>query len=135
MSEQEIATYNLWNTKKIQTANLRPKSVKNGCIYWTKIGKNIGCEVFGKGDNFTRPVLVLMKFNAGKSLFLGVPLTSKFKNSPYTHIFRDSNDKLQTALLDQVRIFDTRRILSRCGNVDETEFKNIKDKLANILAE
>ena len=135
MSEQEIATYNLWNAKKMQTADLRPKSVKNGYIYWTKIGKNIGCEVFGKGENFTRPVLVLKKFGIGKSLFLGVPLTSKLKNSPYAHIFRDNNNKLQTALLDQVRIFDTRRILSRCGSVDKMELKNIKDKIANILAE
>ena len=38
----------------------------------------------GKGDYFTRPVLVLHKFN--KNLFWGIPLTTKIKNNPFFRI-------------------------------------------------
>ena len=136
MIKQEIQDYYLWNTKKIQTAVSKPKNVKCGYIYWTKIGKNIGCEVFGKNANFTRPVLVLKRIDLQKSLFLGIPLSSKLKNNPYSYIFKDSKGRFQNALLDQIRIFDTRRILSRCANIDKTELKNISSKISvYILAE
>ena len=131
--EQEINTYNLWNISKIHTAQSKPKNVKNGHIYWVKIGKNIGCEVFGKGDLFARPVLVVKRLQ--NSLFFGIPLSSKIKNNPHSHIFVDSRDKRQNALLNQMRMFDTRRIVSRCSKINEVELQNIVDKIsAYILA-
>ena len=45
------------------------------------IGKNIGYEQNGKGDEFLRPVVVLRKFS--NRYFLGVPLSSKEKGGNY----------------------------------------------------
>lgn len=53
-----------WNEVKKAT-NAKPYenikiSEKN--IYWVKIGQNVGSEIYGKGEYYTRPVLVLKKF-------------------------------------------------------------------------
>lgn len=129
MLEQEINDYNLWNVAKIQTATAKPKNIQNGYIYWTKIGKNVGCEVFGKNADFIRPVLVIKRFSIKSSLFLGIPLSSKIKNNPQSYIFTDSKGKKQNALLNQMRVFDTRRIVSRCSKINENELQKIRDKI------
>lgn len=129
MLEQEINDYNLWNVVKIQIATAKPKNIQNGHIYWTKIGKNVGCEVFGKNANFIRPVLVIKRFDIKSSLFLGIPLSSKIKNNPQSYIFTDSKGKRQNALLNQMRVFDTRRIVSRCSKINENELQKIRDKI------
>lgn len=134
MLEQESSDYNLWNVVKIQASKSKPKSIKNGNIYWVKIGKNIGCEVFGKGENFTRPVLVIKQFNTKSTLFLGIPLSSKIKNHPLCYVFVDSKNKSQNAMLSQMRVFDTRRIVSRCSKIDENELRNVIKKISAILA-
>lgn len=135
MLEQEINDYNLWNVAKIQTATAKPKNIKNGYIYWTKIGKNVDCEVFGKNIDFIRPVLVIKRFSIKSSLFLGIPLSSRIKNNPQSYIFIDSKSKKQNALLNQMRVFDTRRIVSRCSKIDENELQKIRDAIsAYILA-
>lgn len=53
-------------------------------VWWTSIGLNIGHEENGKNQFFTRPVLVVRKFNS--HLFFGVPLTTKVKDNRYYHL-------------------------------------------------
>lgn len=36
---------------------------KEGQIWWCHLGMNLGEEEYGKGPNFTRPVLILKKFS------------------------------------------------------------------------
>lgn len=55
-----------WNEIKKQinsSQTLKYPSV--GKIYWCSIGYNVGREVYGKGDRFRRPVLVLNAFKNG----------------------------------------------------------------------
>ena len=47
---------------------------RQGEIWFVSIGQNIGYEVFGKGEQFLRPVLVFRKIN--KSTFLSIPAKS-----------------------------------------------------------
>ena len=133
MSGQEISDYHLWNTAKIKTAQSKPKNIQNGHIYWTKIGKNIGCEVFGKNLDFVRPVLVVKRFSIKSSLFLGIPLTSKIKNNSHSYIFTDSKNRQQNALLNQMRVFNTRRIVSRCGKINYDDLKKIAVRLSDYI--
>lgn len=76
------ANFDEWNeVKKAINSDTKPKSPHKGKIYWISIGQNIGCEIYGKGDNFARPVLVLSKIQIGYiDSFVGVPLSSKTKN-------------------------------------------------------
>lgn len=120
-----------WNAVKKSIDNTQTKQgVKNQRIYWTKIGQNVGNEVFGKGNNFARPVLVV-------DTFLGVPLSSKAQNKKgkFYHKFIDSKGKMQVALLGQIRIFDTKRIETYIGKIDDENFKQIKEKIKNHIVE
>src|SRR5438552_937336 len=54
---------------------------REGEIWWIRLGKNIGYELDGKDREFTRPVIVLKKYN--QYSFLALPLTTKSKANPY----------------------------------------------------
>jgi hypothetical protein len=36
---------------------------REGEVWWVRLGKNIGCETDGKSREFTRPVIILKKYN------------------------------------------------------------------------
>lgn len=57
---------------------------------------NIGMEIYGKGELYLRPVLII---NAkDQNTFIGIPLTSKIKNSRYGCVIKTSDNKLHTVL-------------------------------------
>ena len=123
-----------WNVvkKHIDSSTTRQR-VEIQRIYWTKIGQNIGNEVFGKGVTFARPVLVISVFF--NDTFLGVPLTSKTqkKRGKFYHKFVDSKGKEQVALLGQVRIFDIKRIGAYLSKIDNQNFAKIKEKIKSEI--
>lgn len=57
--------FDSWNERKksLNKVKLIRKLVKK--IYWLSIGLNIGAEVYGKNEFFTRPVLVINSFYNG----------------------------------------------------------------------
>ena len=125
-----------WNAikKSIDTQKIIKKA-QNKRIFWVCIGQNVGSEVVGKSGIFTRPVLVVNVFFNGT--FLGVPLSSKAQNKKgkFYHKFIDSKGKMQVALLGQIRIFDTKRIETYIGKIDDENFKHIKEKIKNHIVE
>jgi hypothetical protein len=54
---------------------------REGEIWWVRLGKNIGYETDGKSREFTRPVVILKKYN--QYSFLALPLTTAPKPNPY----------------------------------------------------
>lgn len=125
-----------WNERKKSLNKvklIRRVSVKK--IYWLSIGLNIGAEVYGKNEFFTRPVLVINSFYNGT--FLGIPLSSKTKNKKgfLFHKFKDNKGALQVALLGQMRVFDTKRIKTYIGKINDKDFEMIKNKIVeNIIS-
>lgn len=98
------------------------------------MGYNVGREVYGKGDKFRRPVLVLNAFKNG--IFFGIPLSSKTKNKTgfMFYKFKDSQNREQVALFGQARHFDIKRIFQYMGKVNKTELGIIRKKFAeNII--
>jgi len=77
----------------------------------------------GKGDSFTRPVLILKKYD--RFSFLAVPLTSKAKKGTWYFTFTH-NDKEQTVVLSQGRVINYKRLKELVGKVDSNDYKNIK---------
>ena len=124
-----------WNVVKKRVSAKTPKGwVKNGAIYWVNIGYNVGIEVFGKGNDFTRPVLVLNKLPNGA--FLGVPLSSKLENKTGFMFFKflDSSGAMRVALLGQIRVYDAKRVSNLQGKVNARTFSELKQAVAkNIL--
>lgn len=123
-----------WNAvKKHIDSNQTKQGVEIQRIYWTKIGQNVGSEVFGKGENFARPVLVISAFYNGT--FLGVPLTSKIQNKRgrLYYKFMDNKGKMQTALLGQMKIFDIKRIGAYLSRIDDENFVKLKEKIKSEI--
>ena len=57
---------------------------REGEIWWVRLGHNIGYEADGKSREFTRPVIILKKYN--QYSFLELPLP--FKQRPALHAMR-----------------------------------------------
>ncbi|MBZ7991787.1 MULTISPECIES: type II toxin-antitoxin system PemK/MazF family toxin [unclassified Campylobacter] len=129
--------YDEWNeVKKAINNKEKTKIVKVGKVYWVSVGKNIGCEIYGKGCDFVRPVLVIKTlFISGKKAFLGVPLSSKtYINDKLRFVFTDKNGVLQSALISQIRIYDNKRVINNSNiKINNDDFLNIKEVAKNEL--
>lgn len=58
--------FDSWNElkKKIDVEKNEPdRFPKEGEVWMSSLGKNIGYEQNGSGDNFSRPILIIKKFN------------------------------------------------------------------------
>ena len=61
------------------------------------LGKNLGYEQNGSGNNFSRPVLVLKKFN--NRMFWCIPLSTKQNKFDFYYNFIDPNVEKKFLLL------------------------------------
>ncbi len=124
--------FNEWNNLKQEiqdkeiTINIKEKN-----IYFLSLGQNIGTESYGKGDKFLRPVIVFKKL--GKNYFLGIPLTSKVKDGNYYFTFNRKNGKKNTAMLNQMKTFDAKRVVSFGGKISNNIYENLKVKVEEFL--
>ncbi len=104
---------------------------KVGEIWWCSIGMNIGTEIYGKGNDFTRPVLVI---NAeGSESFIGIPLSSKIRNTKYSYTIKTNDNKLHTVLFYQIRNFDKRRLVRRVYTLSDSEMNHVRQIFYKIF--
>lgn len=106
-----------------------PPLFKEGEIWWCHFGENIGTEMNGKGDSFTRPVIIIKKYD--RYSFLAAPLTSQGKEGTWYFTFIH-NHKNQTAVLSQVRVINYKRLKELVGKVDSTDYNNIKKAFLDL---
>jgi len=125
--------YDEWNiVKKDIESKEKIFTFKVREIYWLRVGQNIGYEVYGKGDDFVRPVLVFRKFS--KESFLGIPLTSQTKEDMFHYGFKAINqDKDNYAILSQIKLFSSKRIKVKMGKISNEDFNELKVKLKELL--
>ena len=126
--------FDKWNSvkKNITTKNIFTFKVRE--IYWLKLGKNIGFETDGKGEEFLRPVLVFRKFS--KDSLLGIPLTTSIKDDMFHYKFTiKSNQKINYANLSQIKLFDAKRLDHKLGSIDKLEFTKLTNKLKRLIFE
>lgn len=95
------------------------------------MGKNIGYEQDGKGDDYLRPVIVLKKFS--KDSFLGIPLTSKDKEGIFYQKVHFHKNRTSTAILSQMKLFDTRRVHYKLGRIRDNDMLELKEKLQKLI--
>ena len=60
-----IKRFTEWMTlkKQLDIRYRTPPDFKDGEVWWCHIGENVGSEISGKSDFFTRPVLILKKYD------------------------------------------------------------------------
>lgn len=94
-------------------------------VWWVSFGKNIGSEINGKSEWFSRPGLIIKKLSA--DFYLVAPTTSKIHTGNwYAQIKLQKGDSY--VCLHQIRTIDYRRLYSRIGQIESVEFMAVKYK-------
>ncbi len=126
--------FDKWNSKKKKIDAFSDfQHPKEKEIWWCRIGLNVGTEVYGKGEEYTRPVLVVNAESSENCII--VPLTSKLKNKKYSCIIKTIDDKLHSALVFQIKNADKRRFKEKIYSLADDEYAKVKecfDKLYKI---
>lgn len=105
--------------------------IRAGEIRWVNLGVNVGSEIDGKGELFSRSVLILHVI--GIQLALVIPLTSKIKSIPgYLEFTWKSS--INSLCLHQIKVISQKRILSRKGRISEEKLKAIKTEIVKFYA-
>jgi len=123
--DNDLLSYDKWNeTKKDLVRKKEIIYFREREIYWANIGENIGFEQNGKGNDFTRPLLIFKKFS--KYIFCGIPLSTKKKNGSFFFTFNFKDNQISTALLVQSRTYDVKRLDKKMGKISVDDFERLK---------
>ncbi|WP_324172091.1 type II toxin-antitoxin system PemK/MazF family toxin [Sulfurimonas sp.] len=127
--------FDKWNIVK-QKSHFHQKiiGIKERDIVFVRMGQNVGYEQDGKGDEFLRPVVIMKKFN--KNMFLALPLTTKKKENIYHYEFsytnKSKNSIVNSAILSQVKMFDTKRVKYKSGVMNINDFETMYEKFVKV---
>jgi mRNA interferase MazF len=101
-------------------------------IWWANIGENIGHEENGKDSQFTRPFVIVKKFN--KELLFGIPCSSVDKENKYYFKIKIEAINFKTsALLSQARAISSKRLVRRIDKIGSGSFKKLKTALNKAI--
>jgi mRNA interferase MazF len=95
------------------------------------LGANVGTEQDGKGGNFTRPVVVLAKFNEHSCLVL--PLTGRERRGRYYCYLGEVQGRPSSAILSQLRLIDSKRLIQKAGSISPDQRAALKEAVTDIL--
>lgn len=104
---------------------------KRGEVWMCILGKNIGYEQNGSGESFSRPVLVLTKFN--NHMFWCVPLSTKQKAFDFYYNFTDPNMNNVSAILAQLRIMSVKRLRRKMYELPNRDVQVIRGMLIKMI--
>lgn len=108
---------------KLHETEHKPPLVSEGDIWWASVGENVGSEINGKSDLFSRPVVILKKLSHG--FYFVVPTTTQERKGSWFVAFRQK-EKTMVACLHQARAIDYRRLSSKLGTIDDEDFGRVK---------
>lgn len=126
--------FDLWNElkKKIEAEENQPdKFPKEGEVWMSSLGRNIGFEQNGSGDNFSRPVLIVKKFN--NHMFWAVSLSTKQKKFDFYFNYVDPDGQKVSAILAQMKLISVKRLRRKLYELDSKKLGEIKLKLKSFL--
>ena len=126
--------FDSWNElkKKIDSGAVGPdRFPKEGEIWMSAVGKNIGFEQNGSGDNFSRPVLIIKKFN--NHMFWTIPLSTKQKKLDFYFNFTDLGGNKVSAILAQLKLMSLKRLKRKVYDLSGEYLKEVKVRLKGFL--
>lgn len=132
--ENEGKEYDIWNELKKKTqfdSEIPTYFPQEGEVWMSALGKNIGHEQNGSGDNFSRPVLVIKKFN--NHMFWCVPLSTKQKSFDFYFNFTDPNNEKVSVILAQLKLVSVKRLKRKLYDIDSEVFVKMREKLRNFI--
>ena len=126
--------YDSWNElkKKIQSGADTPDFFpQEGEVWMSSLGKNIGFEQNGSGTNFSRPILVVKKFN--NHMFWCASLSTKQKKFDFYYNFTDPNGEKVSVILAQLKLVSVKRLKRKLYGILNNDLTKVKDKLRGFL--
>jgi mRNA interferase MazF len=123
--------FDKWNEdKKILDKNIRDLEFKEGEVWWCHFGLNIGEEVYGKGENFRRPAIILKKLSHNSCIVL--PTTTKERNGTWYFKFNNKN-KDRWAMMNQIKFISANRLYVKESEMNKDELIELKKSVADLL--
>jgi len=126
--------FDRWNElkKKIDTKRNMPNNFpKEGEVWMCDVGLNIGFEQNGSEDNFSRPMLIIKKFN--NHMFWAIPLSTKQKDFDFYFNFIDPNGLKVSAKLAQLKLVSVKRLKRDLYILPNDTFIEMKTQLKRFL--
>lgn len=123
--------FDKWNEVKKGTNAEEPRLYTMREIWWCRLGVNVGFEQDGSERLFLRPVVIVRAF--GPNICLILPLTASKQKHPLRISVGDVQGRQASALLSQMRIIDTRRLVEKVGFMDKQVFAELKKALKNLF--
>ncbi|MDB5265388.1 MAG: sulfate adenylyltransferase subunit CysN [Parcubacteria group bacterium] len=122
--------FNWFRVKEhLDSKNTQPPFFKEGEIWWSHFGENIGHELSGKGEGFTRPVYIFKKYN--QYTYHALPITSKSKEGSWYVPIKMQGQK-RVVVIAQGQTLDYRRLTQRVEQVSKEDQNKITDAYATL---
>lgn len=109
--------------ESLHNRNHKIPHVSERQLWWVGFGENIGSEIDGKSAKFSRPAIIYKKLSHG--FYLVIPTSTKEKTGSWYVPFVHKNIK-NVACLHQIRVIDYRRLYSRIGRLDDSDFEKVR---------
>jgi mRNA-degrading endonuclease toxin of MazEF toxin-antitoxin module len=100
-------------------------------VWWCTLGVNVGSEQDGSSTEYRRPVLILKGFS--RETFLVIPLTTSVRAHPLRPSIGMIAGKESHALLSQMRVIDTKRLVRKIAVLDTQMFEIIRKTARGLL--
>ena len=124
--------FNSWNKQKKKIHNLgENKFYHSRDIWWCDLGVNIGFEQDGTGINNRRPVLILKGLSQNTCLV--IPLTASASQHPMRIFLGIVGNKKASAIISQIRLIDTKRLVRKIGVVGKKKFAEIRKAVKKLI--
>jgi mRNA interferase MazF len=124
--------FDSWNEQKKQANNRKEAPFCHDReVWWCALGVNVGSEQDGSGDGYRRPVLVLKGLSTVTCLV--IPLTTSTRHHPLRPSVGTIEGKDAHALISQMRVVDTKRLVRKVGYLERTIFEEIRKAVREML--
>jgi mRNA-degrading endonuclease toxin of MazEF toxin-antitoxin module len=100
-------------------------------VWWCTLGVNVGSEENGSGEEYRRPALILKGLSVETCLV--VPLTTSAKAHPLRVAVGLIGGKEARAILSQMRVIDTKRLVRKIEYLDVGTFEQIRKAAKGML--
>lgn len=124
--------FDKWNKRKKQIHVKNENKLYHAReVWWCALGVNVGFEQDGTGVAGERPVLILKGFS--KQVCLVIPLTTSEKKNPYHISLGKVDGRNAFAIISQIRLIDTKRLINKISFVEQALFEKIRKAAKDLL--
>jgi mRNA interferase MazF len=100
-------------------------------VWWCALGVNVGFEQDGSGGEYDRPVLILKGLS--RETCLVIPLTTSLNEHRMRIPVGMVDGRAARALLSQMRVVDTKRLVNKIGFLEHEVFTSIRKAVKDML--